>query len=187
MASHETTDAGARRAPASSDAARVFRRGTAMALAALLATATAALAAAHFRPRAVYTGQVSGCSASGIPDTTCAFKFRASRDGRSLRFAGQTVIDTWRCPGGGGEALLGGRANGATPIPLVKVRKNGKLYGSASYTLRPTQAPPEHFKVTVTGDLAKSGKTAVIRFHETDVSGGGNRPCATQPVTLTAH
>ena len=115
------------------------------------------------------------------------FKFRASPDGLSLRFVGTTVIDAWRCRGGGGEALLGGEVKGATPIPLVKVQANGRLYGSSSYVFRPTQAPPDHYKVTVTGQLAKSARTAVITFHNTYISSSGNRPCTTQPVTLTAR
>lgn len=170
----------------SSGAARAVRRGAALALVALLATAAAALGAAHFRPAATYTGRDSACS-SRVPRTTCVFKFRASRDGLTLRFVGKTVIDTWGCRGGGGEALLGGEVKGATPIPLVKVQANGKLSGSGSYIFRPTQAPPEHYKVTVTGQLAKSARTAVITFHNTYISSSGNRPCATQPVTLTAR
>jgi hypothetical protein len=168
----------------SSGAARAGRRGAALALVALLATAAAALAAAHFRPGAAYTGRDGYCS-SRVPGTTCMFKFRASRDGLSLRFVGKTVIDAWGCRGGGGEALLGGEAKYATPIPLVKVQANGKLYGSGSYVLRPTHAAPDHYNATVTGHLAKSGRTAVITFHNTYISSSGNQPCATQPVTLT--
>ena len=68
------------------------------------------------------------------------FKFRASRDGLSLRFVGKTVIDAWGCGAGGGEALLGGEAKYRTPIPLVKVRADGRLYGSISYVFTPTAA-----------------------------------------------
>ena len=115
------------------------------------------------------------------------FKFRASNDGRSLRFAGATVVDTWRCNGGGGEALLGGEVKGATPIPRVQLQANGKLYGSVSYVLRRTQGAPARYKSTVTGHLAHAGKAAVVTFHNVYVSSSGTQPCATQPVTLTKH
>lgn len=186
MGLHDRTEVAGSRTRGSCGGARAVRRGVALALIALLATAAAALAAARFRPAATYTGRDSYCS-SRVPRTTCMFKFRASPDGQSLRFVGTTVIDAWGCSGGGGEALLGGEVKGATPIPLVKVRANGKLYGSDSYVFRPTQAPPDHYEVTVTGQLAKSARTAVITFHNTYISSGGNRPCTTQPVTLTAR
>jgi hypothetical protein len=185
MELHKRADASAR-TRGSSGAARAVRRGAALTLAALLPTAAAALAAAQFRPGATYAGQDSYCS-SHVPGTTCLFKFRASGDGLSLRFVGKTVIDAWRCRGGGGEALLGGEAKGATPIPLVKVQAMGKLYGSSSYILRPTQGPANHYKVTVTGHLTKSGRTAVITFHNTYISSSENQRCATQPVTLTVR
>ena len=186
MGPHDRTAVAVARSCGSSGAARAVRRGVGLAFVALLLTAAAALAAAHFRTSATYTGRDSYCS-SRVPRTTCMFKFRASPDGLSLRFVGATVIDAWRCRGGGGEALLGGEVKGATPIPLVKVQANGRLYGSRSYVFRPTQAPPDHYKVTVTGQLAKSGRTAVITFHNTYISSSGNRPCSTQPVTLTAR
>ncbi len=115
------------------------------------------------------------------------FKFRASNDGRSLRFAGATVIDTWRCHGGGGEALLGGETKDATPIPRVQLGANGKLYGSVNYVLRRTQGASLRYRSTVTGRLTNAGKAAVVTFHDTYLSSSGNQPCATQPVTLTKH
>jgi len=57
----------------------------------------------------------------------------------------------------------------------VKVRPTGKLYGSVSYVFTPTAAPPEHLKVTVTGHLANSGRTATITFHQTSTSNSANR------------
>lgn len=186
MAPHERTRLAFNGTCGSRDVARAVRRAFALAFAALLLTAAAALAAAHFNGAATYTGRDSYCS-SRVPRTTCTFRFRASQDGLSLRFVGTTVIDAWGCSGGGGEALLGGEVKGATPIPLVKVEANGRLYGSSSYVFQPTQAPPEHYKVTVTGQLAKSARTAVITFHNIYISSSGNRPCVTQPVTLTAR
>lgn len=180
------TGVAASRTCGSRGAARAVRRGVALAFVALGVMAAAALAAAHFRPGATYTGRDSYCS-SRVPRTTCTFKFRASPDGLSLRFVGTTVIDAWGCRGGGGEALLGGEVKGATPIPLVKVQANRRLYGSGNYVLQPTQGPPHHYKVTVTGKLGKSARTAVITFHNTYISSNGNQPCATQPVTLTAR
>lgn len=184
MGLHERTGVTARRTRGSCGAGRPARWGTALAFVALLVSAATALAAAHFGPGATYTGRDSYCS-SRVPGTTCAFRFRASRDGLSLRSVGKTVIDAWGCRGGGGEALLGGQAKDATPVPLVKVRANGSLFGSISYTFTPTAAAPEHLKVTVTGRLAESGKTAMIAFHQTSASSSGNRGCATQPVTFT--
>ncbi len=184
MGLREGTGGAARRARGLARPAGTVRRGVAVALIALLVTAAAALAAAHFRPGATYMGRDGACS-SRVPGTTCVFKFRASRDGLSLRFVGVTVIDTWACGAGGGEALLGGEAKYATPIPRVMVQPNGKLSGSDSYVFRPTQAPPEHYKVTVTGRLSRSGRTAVITFHNTYISSSGGRACATRPVTLT--
>ncbi len=157
---------------------------TAVALVGMLIGAASALAAARLARGAVYTGKSSACG-STVPDTTCVFRFRASANGRSLRFVGRTVVDTWGCRGGGGEALLGGKKG--TPIPVVKVRANGTLYGSVTYTFRPTMAPPEHYRSTVTGHLANAGKKAAITFHNTYLSSHGNQPCATGPVTLTAH
>jgi hypothetical protein len=159
-----------------------LRRAAALAVAGLLVFAGGALAAARFTPGALYAGR--SCSSSAIPRATCVFKFRASKDGRSLRFAGATVVDTWRCNGGGGEALLGGEANGATPIPRVQLRANGTLYGSVNYILRRTQGAPARYKSSVTGHLANPGK-AVVTFHNTYISSSGDQPCATQPVTLT--
>lgn len=115
------------------------------------------------------------------------FAFRASNDGRSLQFVGATVVDTWRCNGGGGEALLGGKVKNATPIPRVQLRADGKLYGSVNYILRRTQGAPLRYKSTVTGRLTNAGKAAVVTFHNTYLSTGANQPCATQPVTLTKH
>src|SRR5690242_16599281 len=90
---------------------------------------THATAAVHFVPGALYTGKTCA-TPPGLPHTGCTFDFRASADGSSLRFTGITVIDSWRCKGGGGEALIGGKAKGATPVPLVRVRATGALYGS---------------------------------------------------------
>ncbi|MGZ6569341.1 MAG: hypothetical protein ACXVH3_31050 [Solirubrobacteraceae bacterium] len=58
----------------------------------------------------------------------------------------------------------------------MRVHANGRLYGSRSYVFRPTQAPAAHYKVTVTGQLAKSARTAVITFHNTS-----------SPVAETGH
>jgi hypothetical protein len=165
-----------------------IRRSMGVASAAMLVAAAGALAAGTLKPGALYTGKSSACGSS-VAGTTCVFRFRASADGRSLRFVGKTVIDTWRCRGGGGEALLGGTLKNAkpTPIPVVRVRANGALYGSVGYTLRPTGAPPAHYTSSVTGHLANAGREAVITFHNVYRSSHGNQPCATQPATLTGR
>lgn len=179
--SRETIDAAIRPPSGSVGAVRLVRNGAALALVAVLAMAVVALAAAHFQPGATYQGKDGYCS-SNVPGTTCEFKFQASSDGRLLRFVGRTVIDAWGCSNGGGEALLGGKMEGATPIPPVQVRASGALYGSVMYTFRPTQAPVEHLKASVTGHLGTSGKTVTIALHMS--SQANSRPCSTQPVTL---
>ena len=161
-------------------------RTVVVALAVVLVGGASALAAARLQPGSLYTGKT--CTQSGgSPDTTCVVRFRAGRDGQSLQFVGsKTAIDTWGCHGlrtGGGEAFFGGKKG--FPIPLVRVRANGKLYGSVSYTFRPTMAPPEHYRDTVTGQVTNAGKRAVITFHNIYLSGNGNELCATAPVTLT--
>ena len=114
------------------------------------------MAAARLTHGALYTGR--SCSSSGIPRTTCVFKFRAASDGLSLRFVGATVIDAWGCRAGGGEALLGGEVKGATPIPRVKLQAHGKLYGSGNMfsggpkphpaaTSRPSRTPRQLWQV----------------------------------------
>jgi hypothetical protein len=184
VGSRERIDAATGPRPGLGGGLRAVRNGAGLAPVAVLVMAAVALAAVHFRPSATYTGKDSYCS-SNVQGTTCAFKFQASADGRSLRFVGKTVIDAWGCGNGGGEALLGGKMKGATPIPLVKVRASGVLYGSVKYTFQPTQAPVEHFKAWVTGHLGKSGKTATITLHMS--SQANSRSCSIQPVTLAAH
>ena len=131
---------------------RASRRGAALAIAGLLLAAAGALAMTHLRSGELYSGKDAQCGSS-VPGTTCVFKFRAGKDGLSLRFAGKTVIDTWGCRGGGGEALLGGKAKYATPIPLITLSKNGKLHGSVDFVLHPTSAPfsADHGAAIVTG------------------------------------
>lgn len=161
-----------------------IRRAMVAALAVMLVAATGAFAAARLQPGALYTGKDSACGSS-VPGTTCVFRFRARGDGRSMTFVGKTVIDSWGCRGGGGEALLGGKLKFATPIPLVKVRANGTLYGSLGYVLRPATGTPNHYVSSVSGHLANAGNSVVITFHNIYHSSHGNEPCATQPVTLT--
>lgn len=147
---------------------RVVGRSGALAIAVVLLLATGvALAATHFAKGALYTGR-SCRGDAGLPGATCVYKFRASRDGLTLRFVGKTVVSTWICHGGGGEALIGGKLHGAAPVPVVKLRSNGTLYGSAAHA---------GTKVTVTGKLTHAGKTVVITFHRGQ--------CVVQGVTLT--
>jgi hypothetical protein len=160
---------------------RLIRSGT-LAIGVLLVAAAAALATVHFRSGALYTGKSSACGSS-VPGTTCVFKFRAAIGGMSLKFAGKTVIDTWDCGNGGGEALLGGKAQGVTPIPVIKLHADGTLHGSVAYVLTPTGAPPQHYTSWVTGHLSRAGKAAKVTFH---IKFKGDRsPCSTQPVLLT--
>jgi hypothetical protein len=127
-------------------------------------------AAVHFVPGAVYTGKTCA-TPGGIPHTGCTFTFRASADGSSLRFTGITVIDSWRCNGGGGEALIGGKARGATPVPLVRVKSTRALYGSTG---------TGSHRSSVSGTLATGGRSAQIVFH----TGTAAYACHTGVVTL---
>jgi len=151
-----------------------MRIGTIAASVGALATAliVAASAAASLTPGALYTSEAGNCTSPG-PGITCVFKFRASADEQSLRFVGDTVVDTWICHGGGGEALLGGKKG--EPIPRVNVLSSGRLYGSVKY---------RSALITVTGQLTNAGKAVVITFHNQGSSGVS---CATRPVILTGH
>src|SRR5689334_10932647 len=135
-------------------------------------SSTRVTGAVHFVPGALYTGKTCA-TPPGIPRTGCALKFRASTDGSTLRDVGITVIDSWRCNGGGGEALIGGKARGATLVPIVRVRATGALYG--------TVGTGSH-RSSVSGKLAVGGRSAQIVFH----SGTAAYACHTNPVSLRA-
>lgn len=162
---------------------RKLSSGFVLAVIGLLLVAGTALAAAHFAPGRKYTAKSPPCSPHAIPNTSCTFVFKASTDGRSLKFIGKTVVDTWSCRNGGGEALLGGKARYATPIPNIVVGSGGKLSGSVQYVFRPTSAPPEHHTYSVTGLLSRSGKSATITLH--DKVNGSRSGCTVGPITLT--
>ena len=95
----------------------------------VLVAASSALAAAHFRAGASYTGKT--CQSTQVKGTTCVYRFRASSNGTTLKFVGTTGVTGWGCNGGGGEALLGGKHEGADALPVIKVQPKGTLYGSA--------------------------------------------------------
>jgi hypothetical protein len=152
-----------------SDICRIGRRSGALATTVLLVVTAAALAVVRFAPSALYTGK-SCSSLTGLPGATCTMKFRASRDGKTLRYVGETAVSTWGCKGGGGEALLGGKLRGADPIPELTVRPTRAIYGSTGTGAR---------RITVTGTLAKGGRSAVITFHA-----GGPYDCRTPILTL---
>lgn len=98
----------------------LIRSAIAVTFACMLVAAAGAFAAVRLAGGALYTGKSPDCGSS-VPGTTCQFRFRASGNGRSLRFVGRTVIDTWGCRGGGGEALLGGKLKNETPTPIPVV------------------------------------------------------------------
>ncbi len=148
---------------------RVARRSGALALTLLLVVSAVALAGVRFAPGALYTGK-SCSSITGLPGATCTMKFRASRDGKTLRYIGKTAVSTWTCKGGGGEALLGGKVKGATPVPKLTVRPTRAIHGSTGTGGR---------RVTVTGTLAKGGRSALITFHT-----GGSSDCRIPKLTL---
>jgi hypothetical protein len=105
---------------------------------------------------AAYSGKSSACQHPTVPGATCVFSFRASRNGWGLRFVGATVVSSWSCPHGGGQALLGGNVIGNDPVPSMTLRSNGKLYGRAGH------GPS---KVVVTGHIAEAGTKVVLTFH----------------------
>jgi hypothetical protein len=153
---------------------RLVGRGAPLIVVALLAVAAGALAAAHLKPGALYTGESPLCKAvvNPGPGLSCTFRFHASQDGRSLHPFGESVISSWGCHGGGGEALLGGSAKGHDLIPVLSVDSNGAVRGSAGHGSS---------KVTVSGHLANAGKAADITFHLV------NQGCVSPRVTITAH
>jgi hypothetical protein len=148
-------------------ALRVLLRGCVLAIAAALVVAGGALAATHFTAGALYTGRA--CTTTGVTGTTCTFRFRASNNGSTLRFVGKTVVSTWRCQNGGGEALIGGIPAFADPMPVLTVRSNRTIHGSAGSGTH---------KVTATGTLGKGARTATVTFH------GQGGLCSLAPVTL---
>ena len=152
-----------------SDIRRVGRRSGALATIVLLVVTAVAVASVRFAPGAIYTGK-SCSSITGLPGATCTMKFRAGREGKTLRYVGETAVSTWICKGGGGEALLGGKVKGATPVPELSVRATRAIYGSTGTGGK---------RVTVTGTLAKGARSAVITFHM-----GGPSDCRIPNLTL---
>ncbi len=156
---------------------RVAGRSAAMALAALVCLAAAASATALFTPGATYRGRSVTCGpgASGkspVTGTVCFFVYRANKAGTSLTPADATVLSTWRCHGGGGEAQLGGRAKYADPLPVITVGANRALRGSAGHGQK---------RVTVTGSLSANGMTLTLVVHLI------NQGCVSAQEKLTRH
>ncbi len=154
---------------------RVAGRSAAMALGAFVCLAAAASATALFTPGATYRGRSASCvpDASGkspVPGTVCFFVYRANKAATSLTPANATVLSTWRCHGGGGEAQLGGRARYADPLPTISVSANRALHGSAGHGQK---------RVTVTGSLSANCMTLTLVVHLI------NQGCASAPEKLT--
>ncbi len=140
---------------------RVAGRSVTMALVALVCLAAAASATALFTPGATYRGRSVSCipdssGKSPVPGTVCFFVYRANKARTSLTPANATVLSTWRCHGGGGEAQLGGRAKYADPLPVITVGANRALHGSAGHGQK---------RVTVTGSLSANGMTLTLVVH----------------------
>ena len=157
-----------------------------LACAAVAGTALAALSP-HLRAGALYTGRSTVC---GHPPSgeTCTFAFRATSTGLAMQFVGKTVVDVYGCPGGGGEALLGGKATGANPVPVIKVLTRGRLYGAVRYsTTVPTTHATYHYEETAMGSITHGGASASVTFHNIYLQQSGNIVCATPSVRLTAH
>jgi hypothetical protein len=154
----------------------VARRGATLAAGLLLLAVTVALAAPHFTKRALYLGRTCN-QTSGLPaGAGCVLHFQASRTGATLRFTGDTAVSTWRCKGGGGEALIGGELviNGklvhGTLVPQLTVKPDRTIYGSTGSGSK---------RVYVTGHLGFAGKSATILFHS-----GGPYDCVLPVITL---
>ncbi len=123
----------------------------------------------HLSAGSVYTGKSTACHRPTMPGTTCVYTFRASDGGFALRLIGKTVVSTWACRHGGSEALLGGKASGNVPVPLLNLQSNGALSGSGGSGRQ---------KIAVTGHIAEAGTKVVIRFHLV------HQHCVTPKVTL---
>jgi hypothetical protein len=134
---------------------RLARRSAALAAAALLLSAGTALAQVHLSAGSYYSGKSPACHRSGAPGTRCFFTFRASHGGFVLRLVGPTVVSTWECRRGGGEALLGGKASGNVPVPLLSLQADGQLSGRTGAGRQ---------KIAVTGHIAEAGTKVVLRF-----------------------
>jgi hypothetical protein len=65
-------------------------------------------------------------------------------------------VSTWTCNGRGGEAVLGVKVKGPTSVRELSVRLTGAIYGSIGTRDK---------RVTVTGTLAKGGRSALITVH----------------------
>jgi hypothetical protein len=149
--------------------ALIARRAGALAVAGLLVATGSALAAVRLTTGATYVGKSTACHRPTAPGTSCTFSFHASRNGFGLRFVGPTVVSSWACRKGGGEALLGGKVAGNDPVPSLILRSDGTLYGSAG-------SGPN--RVRVTGHIAEAGTKVVITFHL------AHGHCVTPKVTL---
>jgi hypothetical protein len=139
------------------------------AIAGVLVSASGALAGVHLSSGSAYTGKSNACPHPKLAGTTCVFKFRASRNGYGLRFVGKTVVSSWACRQGGGQALLGGKVSGNDPLPLLVLGSDGKLQGRAG------RGPT---RVTAVGHIAEAGTKVVVRFHL------AHQHCVTPKITL---
>src|SRR5581483_797458 len=133
---------------------------TAVAMAAATATVAGASVAVHPKAGAEYKGSEPGCKP--LAGYTCAFLFRVSADGQSMRFvAKQNVVGAWRCHGGGGEAILGPykKPQQGQPVPALAIRTNGSFTGEQSFGTG--QAKGE---AVAAGRFTGAGATATITF-----------------------
>lgn len=141
----------------------------AVAIAVVLVPASGALAGVHLSSGSAYTGKSSACPHPKLAGTTCVFKFRASQNGYGLRFVGKTVVSSWACRNGGGQALLGGKVSGNDPLPLLVLGSDGKLQGRAGHGPN---------RVTAAGHIAEAGTKVVVRFKL------AHQHCVTPKITL---
>jgi hypothetical protein len=104
-------------------------------------------------PGALYTGNSGKCATSIRQE--CAFMFRVSGDGQTLRFVKRgKAISTWQCQGGGGEAIFGSGTY-EYRIPSARIRSSGKFSGTGGTGSR---------LLRITGSFIASDKTAVLKF-----------------------
>ena len=148
---------------------RLARRSTALAAATFLIAAGSALAQVHLSAGSYYSGKSTTCDHPTTPGTRCVFTFRASHGGFALRLVGPTVVSTWECRHGGGEALLGGNASGNVPVPLLNLQGDGTLSARGGSGRQ---------AISVTGHIAEAGTKVVLRFHLV------HQHCVTPKVTL---
>ena len=161
------------KAPADAARARartIAARAAILALAALLMSGAVATASVRLTTGAIYSGKSTACVHPKPKGTSCVFSFRAGSNGYGLGFVEKrTVISSWSCRKGGGEALFGGKVAGHVRVPVLLLQPDGELLGSVG-------SGPN--RVSASGHIAEAGTKVVLRLHL------AHGHCVTPKITL---